>query len=160
MKSVFQAKSLLRADVLVGLAMLPIGGAIAAEGLALGYHDRFGTMGAGFFPFWVGAAMAVGGPVMASLALISEKNGDGSGAEKPNFEQLRAAGLLLAYGGAINIVGFYLASAAYFIAALGFVAKLRWPVVLLVTAVSCFLLWLCVEHWLMIPLPRGRFERF
>lgn len=156
----FQPKSLLRADVLVGLALLPIGAAIAAKGLALGYYDRFGTMGAGFFPFWVGAAMAVGGPVMAALALITEMNGDSAGAEKPNVEQLRAAGLLLAYGIAISIVGFYLASAAYFVAALGFVAKLRWPLVLLVTAVSCFLLWLCVEHWLMIPLPRGRFERF
>lgn len=156
----FQPKSLLRADVLVGLALLPIGAAIAAKGLTLGYYDRFGTMGAGFFPFWVGAAMAVGGPVMAALALIAEMNGDSAGAEKPNVEQLRAAGLLLAYGIAISIVGFYLASAAYFVAALGFVAKLRWPLVLLVTAVSCFLLWLCVEHWLMIPLPRGRFERF
>ena len=150
-----RAKSLLRTDVIIGLALAPIGAAIAAEGLKLGYYDPFGTLGAGFFPFWIGIALAVSGPLMSGIALTS----GGAGRERPSGAQLGALALLIAYAASIWAAGFLPASAAYFAVALGVVARLRWPLVALVTVISCALLWLIFERWLSIPLPHGVLEK-
>lgn len=144
--------------MIIGLILLPVGLAIAAESLALGYYDRYGTVGTGFFPFWIGAGLAVCGPLMASIALISDLDGNDDGTEKPTREQIVAFVLMIAYAALIGIVGFVLASAAYFVVTLGFIARLRWQIVALSVVVSCVLLWVVIERWLAIPLPGGYLE--
>ena len=149
---------LLQVDFLIGLILVPLGIAIAVEGLILKY-TQYGIIGGGFFPFWIGVGLVLGGAGILYTAGVS-KEPTSESLKDISLPQMGTLGLLLAYGVCIELFGFLIASAIYLIIAVGLIARFKPVVVLAVVAISCSILWLAFSYWLAIPFPDGLIKVF
>lgn len=137
----------------VGVALVPLGLAVTFESIELGYI-RFGVPAAGFFPFWIGLAVAIAGVLLVIVAW-PERHAR-SPLEWPL--QLTWFGAALAFVVATHWLGLLLSSFVFLLLTVRLLGGLPLWMGLLTATLASGLLWLVFEVWLLVPLPPGLFE--
>jgi hypothetical protein len=140
---------------LLGVALVPLGLAVAYESIELGYI-RYGVPAAGFFPFWAGLALAAAGALLVAVSWPERR------ARQEIFwpQQLIWLGATLVLLLATEWLGLLLSGFLFLVLTIRLLGKLPLWIGLLTGTLACGLLWLAFEVWLLVPLPAGLFERF
>ena len=138
---------------LFGALLVPLGLAVTFESLELGYI-RYGVPASGFFPFWAGIALAVAG---ALLVLVSwaERHARTTLDWPVQLIWLGATFLFLL---ATHWLGLLLSGFLFLVLTIRLLGRLPLWMGLLAGTLTCGLLWLVFEVWLLVPLPPGVFE--
>ncbi len=146
-------------DAVVAGLLIVIGLVVLFEARRLGAGWTSDGPGAGYFPFYIGLILCIGGSGILYQALLSKSADKGAFVDR---EQLgRVLSVLLpsiVYAGAIMLLGLYLASAifvALFMIVLGKYAVLK-SIVLGVAVNAVF--FLMFEVWFKVPLFKGALE--
>ena len=112
--------------------------------------------GSGFFPFWLGVAMAV----LAALFLVGAVRQSGPGAAW--LPDRRGAVRLVAVVGAsalfialVPLLGMTLATALFLLGLLRFLEGHTWPTALGVSVTTAAANWAIFTWWLSVPFPTG-----
>lgn len=144
---------------------MAVAGTILGWALAVLFESRKLNIGwglngpeAGFFPFWLAAALA---GCSALIFLQAALNGAGT---QPFVTWEAFRGVLkvfvplAAFAGLLYGVGFYLGAGLY----IGYYTRVagrhRWPAVAGMTLGVPLVIFFLFEHWLLVPLPKGPVE--
>src|SRR3954468_15143910 len=117
-------------QVLMALAIFAFATAVMVQGWRVGASWVDGQAGAGFFPFWLGAILAL----CAVIVLVQSLRG--AAAAKFFHDRTGLTSVLKVTATAVGLlvltyfVGFRLASIAYLFVYLRFIGKHRWPAVI------------------------------
>ena len=114
---------------------------------------------AGFFPFWLGVALAL----CSALTFLQAARAGGGGEPFVTWEALKGVLKvslpLVGYIGLLYVVGFYLGTALY----IGYYTRVagrhRWPAVGGMTLGVPIVTFVLFERWLLVPLPKGFIEQ-
>lgn len=142
------------ADRIAGAALLAFAVAFAAGGLK--YYRYSGPDGPGpaFFPFWLGAIMAV----LACMLLVGALRSPDPGAEwLPRGDGLRrlavVLGVTFAFVALLKVVGMILGTALFLVVLLRVLDRVPWPLTLSVATGTAGLIYLVFSYWLRVPFP-------
>jgi hypothetical protein len=144
------------ADAVVAALLTVVGIVVMIEARRLGASWTTDGPGAGYFPFYIGLILAVGGIGILYQSLLS-KNAD----RRPfvNAVQLRQVGSVLvpsaAYVGLIMVLGQYVASAIFLAAFMVWIGKYSWIKSALLGVGANALFFTMFEVWFKVPLYKG-----
>ena len=146
-------------DAVVAALLTMLGIVVMVEARRLGAGWTSDGPGAGYFPFYIGLILSVGGIGILYQSLLSKS------ADKRSFvnrEQLGRVMSVLApsalYVGAIMVLGIYIASAIYIAAFMVWLGKysILKGVLLGVIVNACF--FMMFEVWFKVPLFKGALD--
>jgi hypothetical protein len=148
-----------RAD-LVGAVVLFVFGAWFALTAALRYpYWGANGPGSGFFPVWLGSAMAALAVVLFVHACRSREPGAESWL--PGGRGLRrllsVVALTAVFIALLKVVGMIAGTALFLIVLLRFIERHSWRVSLAVALAAATVNWLVFTYWLQVPFPVGVF---
>jgi hypothetical protein len=145
------------ADLVTATGLLLVGGLVIVDALRLGIG--WGTDGpqSGFFPFWLavglaGCALAVAGRALLRRPARALLAPAGAG---PVLKMLLPA---VAYVGAMQVVGLYVASALYMAVYMRWIGRHSWPAVGAVALGFALIAFVVFERWFLVPMPKGPVE--
>ncbi len=148
-----------RIDQISGLIWLMVGIFVIVESRDLLYTDEFGP-GPGFFPFWLGLAVALLG-----VGLLLHKTFHREDEERISFSGKHAALQMILVMASffvfvflISKTGFYLAAGLLFLVLLWVVEKKGWKLSLIIAILAALAVWGIFGVALKIELPRGFFD--
>jgi putative tricarboxylic transport membrane protein len=147
-----------RAQVLMALGIIAFAVSIAVQAYQVGSRWVDGQAGPGFFPFWLGALLALCGAIILvremGVASVNAFFHDRTAVMSVVKVVTTAAGLLvLTY-----LIGFRTASVIYLFVYLRFIGKHRWPAVIAMSLLIPIGGYYVFERILQVGLPRGIFE--
>ncbi|MDA9468916.1 tripartite tricarboxylate transporter TctB family protein [Bradyrhizobium sp. CCBAU 53415] len=145
----------------IGMALL-----IGAFGLVVIFGSlkagiNWGAEGprAGFFPFYVGAAI-----VVASAINLWHAQRDDDGRLFAEWRQLRQVMSVVVptaiYVGSMPFIGLYVASMVFIPWFMRWLGGYRWLTTIAVAVGMPVLTYLVFERWFLVPLPKGPFEEW
>lgn len=137
----------------LGGALVPLGLGVTYKGLEYGY-TRFGIPGAGFFPFWIGIALAVAGALLVAVSWPTRRERK----ELAWPQQLVWLAATLAFLAATEVIGLLLAGFLFLVVTVRILGGLPLWIGALAGVLANGLLWLVFEVWLRVPLPSGLLE--
>jgi hypothetical protein len=146
-------------DMVVAALVLAIGIVVMVEARRLGAGWTSDGPGAGYFPFYIGLILAIGGVGILVQALRARPTDDGVFIDSVQLK--RVASVLvpsLIYTGAIMVLGLYIASAVFialFMIILGKYSPLK--SVLVGVGVNA-LFFVMFEVWFKVPLYKGALD--
>ena len=145
-----------RADQIGAVLLLLFGVAYAATAAKSYTYWGANGPGSGFFPFWLGVAMAI----LATLFLIGATRSPGPGeAWLPSGHGLirlaAVVGATVLFVVLLPILGMTLASALFLLGMLRLLEGHAWPVTLGVAVVTAVGNWAIFAWWLQVPFPIG-----
>ena len=145
-----------RADQIGAVLLLLFGVAYAATAAKSYTYWGANGPGSGFFPFWLGVAMAI----LATLFLIGTSRQPGRGeAWLPSGHGLirlaAVVGATVLFIVLLPILGMTLATALFLLGLLRFLEAHAWPVTLGVAVVTAVGNWAIFAWWLQVPFPIG-----
>lgn len=146
-------------QILMALGIVGFAIAVMVQAAAVGRQWADGQAEPGFFPFWLGALLAIAGIVALVQAVRSSPGAarffhDRSGLTSVLKVTVTAAGMLaLTY-----LIGFRLASIAYLFVYLRFIGRHRWPAVIVMSLLIPITGYYLFERVLQVALPRGIIE--
>ncbi|MET0485419.1 MAG: tripartite tricarboxylate transporter TctB family protein [Candidatus Rokuibacteriota bacterium] len=145
-----------RADQIGAVLLLLFGVAYAATAAKSYTYWGANGPGSGFFPFWLGVAMAI----LATLFLIGATRSPGPGeAWLPSGHGLirlaAVVGATVLFVVLLPILGMTLATALFLLGLLRFLEGHAWPVSLGVAVVTAMGNWAIFAWWLQVPFPIG-----
>lgn len=147
------------AQVVMSLGVVAFAISVMVQAADVGAKWVDGQAGPGFFPFWLGALLAICAMIILAQVLRSSSTAqkffhDRTGLTSVLKVTITAAGLLvLTY-----FIGFRLASIAYLFVYLRFIGKHRWPAVIAMSVLIPVTGYYLFEDILQIALPRGIIE--
>jgi putative tricarboxylic transport membrane protein len=148
-----------RADQITGVLVLMFSLAVMEGSRRLPPSLTFGP-GPGFFPFWLGGAMAV----LSVLLIVKASRRPAASLGAPLVPSLRALlPVLLAVGGLaayillLERLGFLLGTALLSVFLLGVVERERWPKSVLMAVLNAVVLYVIFHLLLGVSLPRSGF---
>lgn len=139
-------------------AALLLAVSVVFSGAALKNYSYWSEDGPGsaFFPFWLGAAMALLAALMLVKSLRSPWPGE---AWLPRGEGLRhilvVLGATVLFVALLKVFGMVLGTALYLAALIRYLGRHRWWVIVAVAAAAAGFNWLVFVHWLRVPFPEG-----
>lgn len=146
------------AEIVWALVILAWGTLMLREALRLDVGWGASGPGAGFFPFWLAL-----GVMLSALAIVVRGLGTRPRRSEPFLPPgalgpllqvvLPVAGTMLA----MEVVGFYVASALYLAVSMRWIGRLGWRPTLLVSVAFPLAVRLVIERWFLVPLPKGYF---
>ncbi|MBI4608532.1 MAG: tripartite tricarboxylate transporter TctB family protein [Candidatus Rokubacteria bacterium] len=149
-----------RAEIICALAVLAWAGLMLREATRLNIGWESSGPGAGFFPFWLSAGLAI----FAVVVLIQTLRAASSAPKKrfipagalPSLLKvvLPIAGMILA----MEIAGFYLAAALYLAFVMRWIGRHPWPLVIGVSFLFPLATYFVIERWFLVLLPKGYLE--
>ena len=148
-------------ELVVGAMFLVVGCAMMLDTYQLGAGwSREGPQ-SGYFPFRIGAIIAIASIAVLVQALVSKKNKD---AVFVTYARLKLVLLVLmptiVYVAAIHLLGIYVASAIFIACFMRAIDKYSWPKTLAVSVgLNATLFWL-FELQFLVPLPKGPLETY
>jgi hypothetical protein len=143
--------------LLAAALLLALGVFLVMRGMRLGIEGDYGP-GAGFFPVVIGTVLAAAAAIWLVTAAL------GAAPEPPaEFEtERRGVGVvvavvaaLLAYGFALHVLGFRLASLVLLLVLFFAPGRTRWPAKLVAAGVASFGVHHVFTEWLRVPLPEA-----
>lgn len=146
-------------EIVVAALFMAAGGVVMMDSMRIGagWVDPDGPQ-AGYFPFGMGAIMAV-----ASLVVLVQ-NVLARGASKSFVDRHSLKQVLLVllpaavYVAAVNVVGMYVASAVFIAAFMMFMGGYKWHISAAIGLAVVIVLFLMFEVWFLVPLPKGPLE--
>jgi len=150
------------AEAAVALAFLALGGLVIYDSvrLGIGWQEVHGPR-PGYFPFYVGAIIAISALINLVRALLVPDEKDGT------FVQVGQLKLVLTvlvptaiYAALVTWIGIYVSSIlfiSFFMRSLG---KYAWWKVVAVSIGAAAVFFLIFEVWFKVPLPKGPVESF
>jgi hypothetical protein len=147
-------------DIAVAIGLLATAGIVMTDSLRLGvgWREAEGPT-AGYFPFFIGAFLALASLVNLARAWFDRTTGGRVFVTRTGMKRVLAVLLPFAvYVLAIGFIGIYVASALYvalFMWWFGRYAPVRGLAVGLTIAATLFLMF---EVWFLVPLPKGPIE--
>jgi putative tricarboxylic transport membrane protein len=147
-----------RAQMLMAFGVIAFAVSIAVQSYQVGSRWVDGQAGPGFFPFWLGALLALCGAIILvremRVASVTAFFHDRTAVLSVVKVVTTAAGLLvLTY-----LIGFRTASVIYLFVYLRFIGKHRWPAVIAMSLLIPIGGYYVFERILQVGLPRGIFE--
>jgi hypothetical protein len=143
-------------DAVVAALLTIAGMVVMYEARRLGASWTSDGPGPGYFPFYVGAMLSIGGIGILYQALLSKNADHATFVDKEQFKRVLSVLLpTVAYAGAIMLLGQYVASAVFIAMFMVWLGKYS-PVksALLGIAVSAFF-FVMFEVWFKVPLYKG-----
>lgn len=146
-----------RAEILCAVGLLVGAIVILQEALRLG--AGWGPTGprAGFFPFWLAALLAASSLVNLVKA-VRIPAGTSPLASREAMKSVLAV-LLPALGAfaLFELVGFYVTAALFLAASSRWLGRHGWTTIATVSLLFPMAIYLVIERWFLIPLPKGLF---
>lgn len=146
-------------DMVVAALVVAIGLVVIVEARRLGAGWTSDGPGAGYFPFYIGLILAVGGAGILLQALRARGSDDGTFVDDVQLKRVASVLLpSLVYAGAIMLLGLYVASAVFialFMIILGKYSPLK--SVLVGVGVNA-LFFVMFEVWFKVPLYKGALD--
>lgn len=152
--------SMRAAEIVVGLILLGLGGLVVFDSIRLG--ARWGSDGpqAGYFPFYIGAFIC-----LASLVTLGQVFfGKNRGTQKlfVEWRLLRQVLLVLVPAAffvlGIQLIGIYVASAAYIAVFMVWLGKYGWGKSVLLGIMISIATFMMFEIWFKVPLFKGAYN--
>ncbi len=145
-------------QILMGVAVVAFAVAVMVQAASVGARWTEGQAGPGFFPFWLGALLAVCGAIVLVQWLrrpdAAKFFHDRTALASVLKVTATAAGLLvLTY-----LIGFRLASIGYLFVYTRYIGKHRWPAVIAMSLIIPISGYYIFERVLQVALPRGILE--
>lgn len=152
--------SMRTAEVAVALLVIALGTLVVYDSLRLGAKWAEDGPEAGYFPFYIGALICIGGGVNLIRALLGKAvRKDALFVEysvlKPVLSVLLPAGVFVL---GIQLIGIYVASALYIALFMVWLGKYGWIRGLAVGGVVSVIMFATFEIWFKVPLFKGEFN--
>jgi len=147
-------------ELVVALFVVAGGAVVVMDSLRVGIEWAEDGPKAGYFPFFIGAALIVSGGFIAIQALRRWRASAGQvfvrrDELKPVFHMLLPT---IAYVVAIYFLGIYVSSAIYIAGFMLWQGKFKWFTTVAASLGVPFVLFLLFEIWFLVPLPKGPLE--
>lgn len=146
-------------DAVVAVLVLVLGAVVVYQARLLGAGWTSDGPGAGYFPFYIGLLLCVGGAGILIQSLRAKTRDEGAFVDRLQLRRVLSVFLpSVLYVGVITVLGFYLASAVFI--ALFMVLLGRYPPLrsVLVGVLVVGLLFAMFEVWFKVPLYKGLFN--
>jgi hypothetical protein len=147
-------------DIVVALVMLAAAAVVISDSirLGIGWLENEGPR-AGYFPFYIGAILAVASVINLLRAVLDTKGAQKTFTTVPAIRQVLAVLIpLLVYVAAVAFIGIYVASAIYVTLFMWYFGKYPiWRGAFIGMALS-FAFFMMFEIWFLVPLPKGPLE--
>jgi putative tricarboxylic transport membrane protein len=147
-----------RADIYVGLGLLAVGLLVLGDAIRLGFGWGMSGPEAGFFPFYMGLGIVICTFFIVLRGIrILKKEGTG----KPLIMKGGMAQILWVLIPAIGVVllteliGLHLATVVYLAFYMGWVGKMHWAKVILLSILVPLVVYILFDKVFLIPLPEG-----
>ncbi|MBM3569551.1 MAG: tripartite tricarboxylate transporter TctB family protein [Alphaproteobacteria bacterium] len=138
---------------------------LAFSALLMQQSDKIGASWAsdgpqsGYFPFRVGAILAIGALAVIVQTALARNQTDGNFVGRGALRDVMAVLLPSAiYVAAMTWIGFYVASTVFIGAFMWWLGKYRLPVIAPIALGIPVALFLLFELWFKVPLPKGPLE--
>lgn len=145
-----------KVDAIVAAIMAGIGIVVITASLELGAGWGSDGPGAGYFPFYIGLILTISGFGILFQALWGKKRNTEAFVDGEQFKRvmmvLIPAAIFIA---AIQVVGIYVASAAYIALFMVFLGKYPWVKSAVVALSVITLFFFMFEVWFKVPLYKG-----
>lgn len=147
------------AEITVALVLLFLGGLVVYDSARLGFRWAGDGPEAGYFPFYIGLFICLSSLFTLSQVFFGKNRSSGTFVEWAIFKQVLAvlipAGVFVL---GIQLIGIYVAAAAYIAVFMVWLGKYGWfKGVLLGVAVSA-VMFMMFEVWFKVPLFKGEFN--
>jgi putative tricarboxylic transport membrane protein len=150
-----------QAEGLTALVFLAVGAVVAIDSLRIGAGWAEDGPQAGYFPFYIGLALAAAG-IVGLVDALRQRAATGSEAFATR-EQLARVGQVFGptcvYVAAIYAAGIYVASALFIGWFMRRHGRFTWLRTLPVALGVPLMLFMLFERWFLVPLPKGPLER-
>ena len=147
-------------EIVVAVLMLLIGGVVAFDSYRLGARWAEDGPQSGYFPFYIGIIICVCSAATLVQAVLNKTPGSSISFVKRG--QLRSVLSVLIpaaiYVLAIQLIGIYLASAAYIATFMVWLGKYSWLKGALIGLAASAFFFAMFEIWFKVPLPKGAFN--
>jgi len=148
-----------RVDAVVAVLLTIVGLVVIVQARRLGAGWTTDGPGSGYFPFYIGVMLAVGGVGILYQSLLSKTADTASFIDREQFGRVMSVLLpSVAYTGLIMVLGIYIASAIFiaaFMVWLGKYSILKSAIVALAVNALFFAMF---EVWFKVPLFKGALD--
>jgi hypothetical protein len=140
----------------VAAILTVVGIVVMVESRKIGASWGSDGPGAGYFPFYVGGMLTIGGIGIVYQALLSKNADKGAFVDAEQMKQVLSVLLPSAvYVGAIMLLGIYVASAIFLAAFMVWLGKYHWVKSVLLGVGSSAFFFVMFEIWFKVPLFKG-----
>lgn len=149
-----------RITQLAGIAFIILGVYLMVESRKLQYYTDVGP-GSGFFPFWLGAVLALVSAIWVVRVSIGPAEEMPTDFVPPRTGALRVVAVLVAlalFGWLIDVVGFQLMMLAFLVFVMVVLGRREIPVTAVIAVVGSFGLYYAFKNWLDVPLPASSID--
>ena len=148
-----------RVDALVAALLTMVGLVVVVEARRLGAGWTTDGPGPGYFPFYIGAILAIGGVGILYQSLISKSSNGGTFVDSEQLKRvLSVLGPSVLYVGVIMVLGQYIASAVFIAIFMVWLGKYSWLKSAVVGLAVNALFFAMFEVWFKVPLYKGALD--
>jgi hypothetical protein len=146
-------------EAVVAAVLLAIGLVVIVESQRLGSGWTSDGPGAGYFPFYIGAIIAISGAGILYQALLGKDKKTEIFVDSVQLKRVLSVLLpAIVYVLAISLLGLYLASAIYIALFMVFLGKYSWVKSVIAALVVNTVFFFMFEVWFKVPLFKGALD--
>ena len=148
-----------RVDAMVAALLTMVGLVVLVEARRLGAGWTTDGPGPGYFPFYIGAILAIGGVGILYQSLLSKTANTGTFVDSEQFKRVMSVLLpALLYVAVIMLLGQYIASAIFIALFMVWLGKYSWLKSVMVGLAVNALFFAMFEVWFKVPLFKGALD--
>jgi hypothetical protein len=148
-----------RVDAMVAAVLTMVGLVVVVEARRLGAGWTSDGPGPGYFPFYIGAILAIGGVGILYQSLLSKTANTGTFVDSEQFKRVMSVLLPSAlYVAVIMALGQYIASAIFIALFMVWLGKYSWLKSVIVGVAVNALFFVMFEVWFKVPLYKGALD--
>ncbi|MGM9490774.1 tripartite tricarboxylate transporter TctB family protein [Ideonella sp. YS5] len=148
-----------RIDAMVAALLTMVGLVVLVEARRLGAGWTSDGPGPGYFPFYIGALLAIGGVGILYQSLLSKTANTGTFVDSEQFKRVMSVLLpAVLYVAVIMVLGQYVASAIFIALFMVWLGKYSWLKSVVVGLAVNALFFAMFEVWFKVPLFKGAFD--
>ena len=146
-------------ELVVAAILLAFGIVVAYGSYQLGSGWTTDGPGAGYFPFYVGLLICIAGIGVFVQTLLAKSKRDDAFVDREQLQRVLSVFIpAVAYVGAVQVFGLYVASAAYITLFMVFLGKYKWLKSIVISLAVIVLFFLMFEVWFKVPLYKGSID--
>jgi len=146
-------------DAVVAAVLTLVGIVVMVEARKLGASWTTDGPGAGYFPFYIGAMLTIGGVGILYQSLLSKKADRASFVDAAQMKQVLSVLLpSTVFVGLIMVLGMYVASAIFLACFMVWLGKYSWVKSVALGVGSSAFFFVLFEIWFKVPLAKGALQ--